>query len=174
MSKTIEALTGERDALQAEVERLRAHSNDLLAERKAEKERREKAEADLAALQEAHDAAVARLEAITIDEPILRALEGVTVAPPDQGRKLLEEAGIRFAVGNEGVAVAIDGETQIALPDLKGYLSRACDKPEGLERFGWFIPASASGSGAPGGSMGGSTPRKETKSTKGAPILGLR
>lgn len=164
------------ESLQAEVTRLKAHADDLLAERKAEKTRRETAENALAALQTAHDGLVTKLDDLTLTGPVLRALESVTAAPPAQGRKLLEDAGIKFLIGKEGTAVALDGETEIPLPDLYAHLSKRCETPEGMAAFGWIVRSSgASGGGAVGGATPGtSSHRKEPKEIKAAPQLGLR
>lgn len=128
--------------LQAEIDRLKAHGEDLLAERKAEKKRREDAEAALQTITGERDGLVSRLDDLTLTGPVLRALERVTVAPPVHGRKLLEDAGIKFAIGKQGSAVAIDGEDEIPLPDLYQHLSRKCNTPEGLDAFGWILRAS--------------------------------
>lgn len=164
------------ESLQAEVTRLKAHADDLLAERKAEKQRRETAENALAALQTAHDGLAAKLDDLTLTGPVLRALESVTAAPPAQGRKLLEDAGIKFAIGKEGTAIAVDGEAEIPLPDLYAHLSKRCETPEGMAAFGWIVRSSgASGGGAVGGgARGTSLHRKEPKEIKPAPQLGLR
>lgn len=164
------------ESLQAEVTRLKAHADDLLAERKAEKQRREAAETALATLQTAHDGLVTKLDDLTLTGPVLRALEGVTAAPPAQGRKLLEDAGITFAIGKEGTAVALDGDAEIPLPDLHHHLIRKCDTPEGMAAFGYFVRGNgASGSGAMGGAgYPTSTRHKEQKEIKPAPQLGLR
>ena len=164
------------ESLQAEVTRLKAHADDLLAERKAEKQRREAAETALATLQTAHDGLVTKLDDLTLTGPVLRALERVTAAPPAQGRKLLEDAGIKFVTGKEGTAVALDGEAEIPLPDLHRHLLRKCDTDEGMAAFGWIIRSSgASGGGAMGGAgHPPSTRTKEPKEIKPAPQLGLR
>lgn len=169
-------MTATVEELQAEVTRLKAHADDLLNERKAEKQRREAAENALATLQEAHDGLASKLDAVTLDGPVLRALENVVVAPPAQGRKLLENAGIQFVMGKEGVPVALDGEQEVPLPDLHAHLSKRCHTPEGEAAFAWIIRGSlASGGGAVGGSMHAPTrPAKEQQVIKPAQNLGLR
>lgn len=135
--------------LQSEITRLKSHADDLLAERRAEKQRREAAESALETITNERDNLVARVNDLTLSGPVLRALESVTACPPIQGKRLLEEAGIKFAIGKQGIAVAIDGETEIPLPDLYQHLSGKCNKPEGLAALGWIIRSSgASGSGA--------------------------
>ena len=89
--------------MQAEIDRLKAHAEDLLTERKAEKQRREAAETALQTLTIEHDGVLAKLDDLTLSGPVLRALESVTAAPPMQGRKLLEDTGIKFAIGKQGV-----------------------------------------------------------------------
>ena len=163
--------------MQAEIDRLKAHAEDLLTERKAEKQRREAAETALQTLTIEHDGVLAKLDDLTLSGPVLRALERVTAAPPMQGRKLLEDTGIKFAIGKQGSAVAIDGEDEIPLPDLYAHLSKKCDAtPEGLSALGWILRSSgASGSGAKGGgkpSFLPETPKLEPK--KVASPLGLR
>lgn len=143
--------------LQTEIDRLRGHSEDLLNERKAEKKRREEAEAALQTLTNAHGELVAKLDDLTLTGPVLRALEGVTAAPAQQGRKLLEDAGITFAVGKSGIASAMDGEEEIALPDLYRHLSKKCETPEGLAAFGWILRSSGT---TGGGALGGGSARK--------------
>lgn len=162
-------MTDTIESLQAEVARLKAHADDLLAERKAEKERRTAAENALATLQEAHDGLVGKLDAVTLTGPVLRALENVVAVPPDVGKKLLEEHGITFALGKEGTAVAMDGEQEIPLPDLYAHLCKG-------GRLDWLIRGSlASGGGAPGGSMHAPTrPAKAPEVIKPAQNLGLR
>lgn len=164
------------ESLQAEIARLKTHADDLLAERKAEKQRREAAESTLAAVTGERDSLNARMDDLTLSGPVLRALESVTAAPPIQGRKLLEDAGIKFVVGKEGTAVALDGEAEIPLPDLHRHLSKKCDTPDGMAAFGWIVRGSgASGGGASGGSgsFAGSTPQKKAPQTPVQP-LGLR
>ena len=162
--------------MQAEIDRLKAHAEDLLTERKAEKQRREAAETALQTLTIEHDGVLAKLDDLTLSGPVLRALESVTAAPPMQGRKLLEDTGIKFAIGKQGNAVAIDGEDEIPLLDLHRHLLKKCDTPEGLAALGWILRSSgASGSGAKGGgnpSFLQVTPKTEQK--KVAPSLGLR
>lgn len=158
-------MTDTIESLQAEVTRLKAHADDLLVERRAEKQRREAAENTLATLQMAHDGLVVKLDDLTLAGPVLRALEGVTAAPPAQGRKLLEEAGIAFVIGKEGTAVAMDGDVEIPLPDLHAHLSKKCGTPEGMASLGWIVRAHpASG----GGAVGGGTPDYSNPSRKPA------
>ncbi len=139
--------------LQAEIDRLRLHSGDLLTERKTEKQRRDEAESALAALTIERDGLLTRLDDVTLTGPVERALERVTAAPPKQGRRLLEEAGIQFKIGAHGDAVAVDGELEIPLPDLYRHLNKKCDTSEGLTQFGWILRSSGiTGGGAIGGS----------------------
>ena len=164
------------EELQAEITRLKAHADDLLTERKAEKKRREEAETALQTLTNERDGLLSKLDDLTLTGPVLRALERVTVAPPIHGRKLLEDAGIKFAIGKDGIAVAIEGEDEIPLPDLYQHLSKKCDTPEGMAAFGWIIRSSgASGGGAVGG--GGPVYRPTGQNPQREPIannLGLR
>ena len=135
--------------LQAEIDRLKAHSEDLLAERKAEKKRREEAESTLQTLTGERDGLLSRLDSLTLTGPVLRALESVTVAPPIHGRKLLEDAGIKFVIGKDGIATALDGEGEIPLLDLYQHLNKKCNTPEGMAAFGWILRSSgASGTGS--------------------------
>ena len=162
--------------LQTEIDRLRGHSEDLLNERKAEKKRREEAETALQTLTSAHGELVAKLDDVTLSGPVLRALEDVTSAPPKHGRRLLEDAGITFAIGKAGIATAIDGEDEIALPDLYQHLRKKCDTPEGMAAFGWIIRGCcASGGGAPGGGRAIKyQPEQEKRHNIVANALGLR
>lgn len=164
------------ESLQAEILRIKSHGEDLLSERKAEKQRREAAEASLQTLTEAHDGLIAKLDDLTLAGPVLRALEGVTAAPAQQGRKLLESAGITFSVGKSGIASAMDGEDEIALPDLYQHLRKKCDTPEGMAAFGWILRGSgASGGGAPGGGSARKyQPEPEKQQNIVANGLGLR
>lgn len=165
------------ESLQAEIARLKTHADDLLAERKAEKQRREAAESTLEALTNERDSLAARVDDLSLTGPVLRALESVTACPPIQGRKLLEEAGIKFAIGKEGTAVAIDGEAEIPLPDLRQHLSKKCETPEGMAALGWFIRGSgASGSGAKGGATPGYYTQPTPNAASQTPVqnLGLR
>lgn len=164
------------ESLQAEITRLKAHADDLLSERRAEKARREAAESALQTAQEAAQAANVKLDDVVLTAPVLRALESVTAAPPAQGRKLLEDAGIKFLIGKQGTAVAIDGEAEIPLPDLHRHLLKRCDTPEGLAAFGWILRASGTtGGGARGGSSSSPAPSsKAPNDIKPAIQLGLR
>lgn len=164
------------ESLQAEITRLKTHAEDLMTERKAEKKRREDAETAMQTLTSERDGLLSQVDDLPLSGPVLRALEGVTAAPAIQGRKLLEDAGIKFAIGKQGNAVAIDGEDEILLSDLHQHLSKKCDTPEGMTAFGWIVRSSgASGSGATGG--GNPTFRPITPKTEKpniAPALGLR
>ncbi|MBI4740859.1 MAG: hypothetical protein HY777_04740 [Betaproteobacteria bacterium] len=162
--------------LQAELERLRLHANDVLAERKSEKQRREDAENAVATLTAERDSLIARIDDLTLSGPVLRALESVTAAPPAQGRKLLEDAGIKFAIGKSGNAVARDGDEEIALSDLHRHLSKKCESADGMSAFGWIIRSSGvSGSGAIGGaSPGYSHPAQKPASPTLVQNLGFR
>lgn len=163
------------EELQAEVARLKTHADDLLAERRAEKHRREELEAQLATLTGERDTLAASVESLTIDAPVLRALEHVVACPPEQGRKLLEAAGIGFRLGKDGTAVAVDGDAEIPLPDLHTHLRNRCDTPDGMTTFGWIIRGSgASGSGATGGYQPGSQRKPASTSKPVATGLGLR
>lgn len=164
------------ESLQTEITRLKAHADDLLAERKAEKKRREDAETALQTVTGERDGLLSRLDDLTLSGPVLRALEGVTAAPPIQGRKLLEDAGVKFVIGQQGTAVALDGEEEISLSDLHGHLSKKCQTPEGMAAFGWIIRGSgASGSGAPGGGIPSFRPVEQKQQHEPiAKNLGLR
>lgn len=164
------------ESLQAEILRIKSHGEDLLSERKAEKQRREAAESALQALTDEHHGLIAKLDDLTLAGPVLRALEDVTSAPPKHGRRLLEDAGITFAIGKAGIATAIDGEDEIALPDLYQHLRKKCDTPEGMAAFGWIIRGcGASGGGAPGGSRAIKyQPEPEKRQNIVANALGLR
>lgn len=168
-TQTIESLT-------AEVARLKAHAEDLLAERKAEKQRREAAENTLATVTVERDSLIARIDDLTLSGPVLRALESVTAAPPAQGRKLLEDVDIKFAIGKEGTAVALDGKAEIPLPDLFAHLTKKCETPEGMTKFGWIVRSSgASGGGALGSSKPGHTqPAPKPVAQASVQNLGLR
>jgi len=162
--------------LQAEIDRLRLHSNDLLAERKAERASREAAESALAAVTIERDGLITKLDDVTLSQPVLRALEGVVAMQPATGRKLLEDAGIRFAVGKSGIAAAFDGDDEIPLPDLYAHLSKKCETTEGMSTFGWIVRSSgASGCGAVGGGSPGAS-HPATKPATPAPVqsFGLR
>lgn len=165
------------EELQAEVARLKEHAEDLLAERKAEKKRREDAEAQLATLTAERDTLAGQVDGLTLSGPVLRALENVVACAPAKGRQLLEDAGIGFRISKEGTAVAVDGETEVPLPDLWKYLGDKCHaSKEGMATFGWFVRGTgASGSGARGGDMPHYTPAKPAEPQK--PLvtgLGLR
>lgn len=165
------------ESLQAEIARLKTHADDLLAERKAEKQRREAAESTLEALTNERDSLAARVDDLTLTGPVLRALEDVVAMPPVQGRKLLEDAGIKFAIGKQGIAVAVDGEDEIPLPDLYRHLSEKCRTPEGMAALGWIVRSSgASGSGAIGGVTSGYYTQPTPNAAPQTPVqnLGLR
>lgn len=158
------------ESLQAEVTRLKAHADDLLAERKAEKQRRETAENALATLQTAHDGLAAKLDDLTLTGPVTRALESSFIVPPPVARQALESAGFKFAIGKEGAPVALDGDKEVPLPELLRYVaSRAATD------LAWMLPR-PSGTNAPGstGIRAPSSQHKEQKEIKPAPQLGLR
>lgn len=143
------------EGLKAEVARLAAHGNDLLAERKSEKARREAAEKALAELKTAHEATTTKLNDVTLNQPVLRVLEDVCRPEPAQSKKLLEMNGFAFRISEHGTPVAEHGGEEIALPDLHKYLSKQCETPDGMRAFGYFVRGStASGGGATGGTHG--------------------
>lgn len=164
------------ESLQAEITRLKAHSEDLLAERKAEKKRREDAENALQTLTIERGELLSKLDDLTLTGPVLRALESVTNAPPIKGRKLLEDAGIQFVIGKQGNAVAMDGEDEIPLPDFKQYMLRKCNDPAHLATFGWMLRASGvTGGGSRTSNPVYSQPEHQPKNDDGVVKgLGLR
>ena len=165
------------ETLKAEIDRLKAHAEDLLAERKAEKKRREEAENALQTITGERDGLLSRLDDLTLTGPVLRALESVTTAPPEAGRKLLEERGIAFRIGKDGNAVAVDGETEIPLSDFKEHMHKKCNDPAHLATFGWILRARGiSGTGSrPSATTTFQHPAPQSKNDVGvAKNLGLR
>ena len=171
----IETLKAQAETAQAEITRLKAHSEDLLAERKAEQKRREDAETTLQTLTIERDGLHAKVEDMTLTGPVLRAIEAITPLPPAVGRKILEEAGIKFAIGTSGFASVINDGQEFPLSELLNQMATKIGQ-NGIDSFDWFLRSSgASGSGATGGTSSGfhSTPKPEPQEPL-AKGLGLR
>ena len=101
--------TVDHEALTAEVERLRRHSETLLEEKRAERKAKDDALAKLSAVEAERDKLAGDLRAIRLDGPVERLIEQ-TATDPVIFRALFDRAGYSFALDDDGGPCVLDSE----------------------------------------------------------------
>lgn len=177
----------DNEALTAEVERLRRHSETLLNEKRQLKAERDDATAKLSAVEAERDGLAGQLREIKLTGPVDQLLSEVATDPVTLGL-LLDRAGIRFELGEDDrpCIVNADGEPlTTAGPDGKALplpfepaALAAFLLPPGVPPSNWdaeqkrfasvLVGSRASGSGAVGVRSGGN-PMPATKPEKPRP-----
>ncbi|MEN1924810.1 hypothetical protein [Luteimonas qiangzhengi] len=101
--------TVDHEALTAEVERLRRHSETLLEEKRAERKAKDDALAKLSTVEAERDKLAGDLKAIRLDGPVERLIEQ-TATDPVIFRALFDRAGYRFELGDDERPRIVDSE----------------------------------------------------------------
>ncbi|WP_434026179.1 hypothetical protein [[Pseudomonas] boreopolis] len=101
------------EALQAEIDALRAKNAELLAELKAAKAKATDAQAALEAAQGERDAALADVRALRLDQPVAAVLDDVAVDGELFGQLFARH--YQFALGDDGRVIILDAKGEPAM-----------------------------------------------------------
>lgn len=180
--------TVDHEALAAEVERLRRHSETLLEEKRAERRAKDEAIAKLSAVEAERDKLAGDLKAIRLDGPVERLIEQ-TATDPVIFRALFDRAGYSFALDDEGRPCVLDSEgAPLATTGKDGKPQPIPFEPAALASYllppdlprsewtadharfaGVLVGSKATGSGAIGARGGGASTVKQPEATQAPP-----
>lgn len=163
---------------QKEIEALRAHNTELLADLKKAKAGTKDAQAQVEALTAERDEARAQAKAVTLDAPVMQMAERVSVSPD----LFLTAFGRHYQFTHDGEAVAIhdkDGNPA-TLKNDKGEARPAtfteedvralCDVADKATFDHLIVGSRATGGGAMGSRGGNPAPAKPAPTPKPAPM----
>lgn len=172
------------EALEKEIESLRAHNAELLADLKKAKAAAKDAQSQVEVLTGERDEMAARVQALALDGPVSQMLERVAISP----KAFALQWGQEFDFTLDGDKVAIrDKEGNPAMVKEEGGklrpaefteddIRKLSDQSPNRDVYNHFVIAScASGSGAQGSKFAGAAKQPEKAAqAPDAPVFGFR